>query len=122
MMRKGEYSISFRGSAGGTDLDWDDAYYMHFHSSQIGRNNWTRYSNKELDELLEKGRTTVNREDRKSIYKKVIETLREDVPVLYLYQAVVGYALRDYVKGFRKGFGVRFGWHDGGAKYWWLDR
>jgi peptide/nickel transport system substrate-binding protein len=122
MMRKGEYSISFRGSAGGTDLDWDDAYYMHFHSNQIGKNNWTRYSNKELDELLEKGRTTVNREDRRSIYKKVIEILREDVPVLYLYQAVVGYALRDYVKGFREGFGVRPGWHDGGAKYWWLDK
>jgi peptide/nickel transport system substrate-binding protein len=121
MMRKGEYNISFRGSAAGTDYDWDDAYYVHFHSSEIGKNNWPRYNNKELDELVEKGRTTLDWEDRKSIYKKVIEILREDLPVLYLYQAVIGYAIRDHVKGFRKGFAMR-SYHEGGWRYFWLDK
>jgi hypothetical protein len=34
----------------------------------------------------------------------------------------VGYALRDYVKGFRKGFATRPAWHGGGTKYWWIDK
>ena len=35
---------------------------------------------------------------------------------------VVGYALRDYLKGFRKGFGLRPAWYGGGTKYWWLEK
>ncbi len=120
MLRKGDYSISY----GGADerFDWDDAYYMYFHSSEIGSNNYCRYSNKELDRLLEKGRTTWKWEERVPIYKKVVEILAEDVPVVYIYKTTVGYALRDYVKGFRKGFATRPQWHDGGTKYWWLDK
>jgi peptide/nickel transport system substrate-binding protein len=120
MLRKGEYSISF----GGADerFDWDDAYYMYFHSSEIGRNNYCRYSNKELDKLLEAGRTTWKWPDRLPIYKKVVEILQEEVPVVYLYKTTVGYALRDNVKGFKKGFATRPAWHGGGTKYWWLDK
>ena len=64
MLRKGEYSLSFFGGA--RKLEWDDAYYMRFHSSEIGKNNYSRYSNKELDALMEKGRATVKWEDRVS--------------------------------------------------------
>jgi peptide/nickel transport system substrate-binding protein len=119
-MRKGDYTISY----GGMDerFDWDDAYYMYFHSSEIGNNNYCRYSNKELDGLLEKGRTTWKWEERVPIYKKVVEILAEDVPVIYIYKTTVGYALRDYVKGFRKGFATRPSWHGGGTKYWWIDK
>jgi peptide/nickel transport system substrate-binding protein len=120
MLRKGDYAISF----GGADerFDWDDAYYMYFHSSEIGNNNYCRYGNKELDQLVEKGRTTWKWEDRAPFYKKVVEILTEDVPVIYLYKTTVGYALRDQVKGFRKGFATRTGWYRGGTKYWWLDK
>jgi peptide/nickel transport system substrate-binding protein len=95
---------------------------MYFHSGEIGKNNWSRYSNKELDALLEKGRTTWKMEDRPPIYRKVIDILMEDLPGLYLHKSVVGVAFRDYVKGFRKGFSTRFAWHGGGIKYWWLDK
>ncbi len=119
-MRKGEYSISF----GSYDerFDWDDAFYMFFHSSEIGTNNWPRYSNKDLDPLLEKARTTLKMEDRLPLYKQVIETLKEDLPVHYICKSVTGNARSQHVQGYRKGFGSRFAWHGGGAKYWWLDR
>jgi peptide/nickel transport system substrate-binding protein len=120
MMRKGDYSVSYRGDS--ERFDWDDAYYMYFHSSEIDKNNWSRYSNKELDALLEQGRTAMKWEDRKDIYTKVVEIIKEDLPILYVLKNVIGIALRDYVKGYRKGFSMRFAWHGGGAKYWWLDK
>jgi ABC-type transport system substrate-binding protein len=95
---------------------------MYLHSKEINRNNWSRYSNKELDELLEKGRTTWKWEDRGPIYKKVIEIIKDDLPIYYVSKPVVGYGFRDYLKGFRKGFGLRPAWHGGGTKYWWLEK
>ena len=120
-MRKGDYSISFRG-AHSEVYEWDEAYYMYYHSSEIGKNNYSRYSNKDVDAILEKGRTTLKWEDRKELYRKVLENLREDLPILYFFKPVVGYAFNDYLKGFRKGFTVRPAWHGGGMKYWWLDK
>jgi peptide/nickel transport system substrate-binding protein len=120
MMRKGEFSIGF--SVIDARYEWDDAFYMLFHSSEIGKNNWTMYSNKEVDTLLEKARITWNPEDRRPAYKKVVETLREDLPILFLLKSVIGVCLRDYIKGYRKGFATRFGWHGGGPKYWWLEK
>lgn len=119
MMRKGEYNIS----CGSYDerFDWDDAFYMYFHSSEIGQNNCCRYANKELDALLEKGRTTWKTEDRKPIYKKVIEILKEDLPVWYFAKGCVGYGFRDNLKGFRPGFATRYSFYGGGVKYWWLE-
>ena len=75
-----------------------------------------------MDGLLEKGRITMNWEERAAIYKRVAEIIQEDVPILCLYKNVVGYALWNYVKGFRKGFSLRFAWHGGGAKYWWMSK
>jgi peptide/nickel transport system substrate-binding protein len=119
-MRKGEYQISLRGDS--ERLDPDDAYYLYFHSSEIGKNNWPRYNNKELDTLLEKGRTTWSWEDRVPIYRKVVEILKEDLPVLYLAKSVIPCAHRDYVKGHEFGMGTWFGYYGGGLKKVWLDR
>ena len=93
-----------------------------FHSGEIGNNNYTGYRNKELDALLEKGRTTWRTEERRPVYKQVIDILKEDLPVLYISKSVTGNAFRDYLKGFRQGFGTRFSWYGGGAMYWWLDK
>jgi peptide/nickel transport system substrate-binding protein len=120
MMRDGEYSISTTSYE--ERYDWDDAYYMILHSGEIGKNNWARYKNSEVDALLVEGRTTLKWEDRKAVYTKIVEILREDLPILFLYKPLRAYAIRDYVKGFREGFGMRFAWHGGGAKYWWLDK
>ena len=83
-MRKGEYHISV--SSDTERLDPDDAYYMCLHSSEIEKNNWSRYSNKELDQLLgerandlEVGRTGAH-------LSEGVEIIKEDLPILYLCQ------------------------------------
>ncbi len=120
MMRKGEYDLSIGNTV--EIFDWDDGFYNHFHSKQIGKNNWSQYNNKEMDSLLEKGRRTMKWEDRVAIYKKVIEMTRDDLPGLFLLKPVQGLAMRENVKGYLPGFALRFAWHGGGTKYWWLDK
>ena len=120
-MRKGDYTVSFRG-AHSDPYEWDEAYYMYLHSSEIGMNNYSRYSNKEVDAFLEKGRTSMKWEDRKQAYKKMLEIVREDLPIHYFFKPVVGTAYRDYVKGYRVGFSGRASWYRGGLKYCWLDK
>ena len=62
-----------------------------FDSSRIpgagseGANRW-RYRNPQLDALLEQGRTTVDRTERKKIYAEVQRMLARDLPVLPLWQ------------------------------------
>lgn len=120
MLRKGDYGISVYSDS--QKLDWDDAYYMKFHSGEIGANNFSRYSNKEVDALLEKGRSTVKWEERVPVYRRVLEITTEDLPQLYLFSQLVGIACADRVKGYRKGFSARFAWHGGGVKYFWLSK
>jgi len=120
LLRKGDFSIGYVVES--ERYDWDDAYFMYLHSGEIGKNNYARYSNKEMDSLLEKGRITLKREERIPIYTRVIEMVREDLPYFYILKGAMGIAFRDYLKGYRKGFTMRLGWHGGGAKYWWLDK
>jgi peptide/nickel transport system substrate-binding protein len=119
-MKKGEYSISLRGDS--ERLDPDVAYYMRLHSSEIGKNNWSQYSNKKLDDLLEKGRTTWEWSERVPIYQEVVKIIREDLPILYLAKSIIPVAYRDYVKGHEAGAATWFGYYGGGLKYTWMDK
>ena len=92
------------------------------HSQEIGTNNWSQYSNQELDGLLVKGRTAWKWEDRVPIYKKVVEIIKEELPILYLAKTVIPIAHRDYVKGHEFGASTWFGYHGGGMKRVWLDK
>ena len=113
-LRKGEYAISVMNE--NMRLDPDDAFYLYLHSGEIGKNNWSRYSNKELDQLLEKGRTTWKWEERVPFYQKAVEIIKEDLPVLFLLRFVTPLAYREYVKGFEAGAGTWFGYYGGGMK------
>jgi peptide/nickel transport system substrate-binding protein len=119
-LRKGEYTITVRGDS--ERLDPDDAYYLYLHSGEIDKNNWSRYKNNEMDGLLEKGRTTWKWEDRVPVYQKVVEIIKEDLPILYLAKSVIPVAYRDYVKGHEAGAGTWFGYYGGGMLKVWLDR
>ncbi len=119
-MTEGDYNISVRGDS--ERLDPDDAYYLYFHSGEIGKNNFSRYSNPKLDALLSKGRTTWKWEDRVPIYKEVVEILQEDLPIYYLAKSIICIAYRDYVKGHEGGASTWFGYYGGGMRYVWLDK
>jgi len=119
-MRKGNYNISVMVES--IRLDPDDAFFLTMHSGEIGKNNWSRYSNKELDNLLQAGRTAWKWSDRLPHYKKVVEIIKEDLPIFYVARPQTPVAHRDYVKGFGAGAGTWFGYYGGGLKMAWLDK
>jgi peptide/nickel transport system substrate-binding protein len=119
-IRKGKYGMNVLARS--ERLDPDDAYYLLWHSSQAGKNNVSRYSNKEVDALLEEGRTTWQWEERAKIYKKVLEIINEDVPTFFLGKQISAIATRDFVKGRIAGMSTWLGYHQGGLKTAWFDK
>lgn len=71
----------------GWNIVQDPDNYNVWHSSMAvdGGLNFIRYTNDELDDLLERGRKIVDIAKRKPIYDRVQEILHEDVPYCFLY-------------------------------------
>ncbi|MDZ4165060.1 MAG: peptide-binding protein [Smithellaceae bacterium] len=71
----------------GWTIPMDPDMYDVWHSSKTGARelNFISYKNKELDELLEKGRTTFDLEKRRKSYHRIQEILAEDQPYTFLY-------------------------------------
>ncbi|UOM37160.1 ABC transporter substrate-binding protein [Acuticoccus sp. I52.16.1] len=67
--------------------DADGIMFSLLHSSS----NWSRYSDPEIDALLEKGRSALEDGDRLEAYGKLHELVKEDVPIIPLYQAAIIY-------------------------------
>lgn len=76
----------------GWSIGLDPDQYDIWHSSKTRPKelNFISYNNPEVDGLLEQGRRTFDREERKKIYYRIQEILAEDVPYVFLY---VPYAL-----------------------------
>jgi peptide/nickel transport system substrate-binding protein len=49
-----------------------------------GGNNFNRYSNPEMDRLIDEGLQTIDEEERREIYYRIQELVAEEVPFLYL--------------------------------------
>lgn len=74
-----------------TILGWtvtlDPDLYDVWHSSKTkpGELNFISYKNEEVDNLLEKGRTTFDRTERKRCYDRIQEIFAEEQPYTFLY-------------------------------------
>jgi peptide/nickel transport system substrate-binding protein len=95
-------------------VDPDQAFHRHFHSAPGGK-DFRRWKNAKADELLDAGRSTLDRARRKPIYDQVQRLLAEDPISLPLYSPDLLYAMQKTVKGFQPhptGFhhGLRFAW------------
>jgi len=79
-----------------------DTNYAWWHSSQInGGFNVFSYKNEKVDELLDKGRITLDREEREKIYHRFQREIHDDPPGVFLFW-------RDDLIGIHKRFrGVR---------------
>jgi len=64
----------------------DTDVYQMFHSSQMadGGDNYVSYVNPELDKLIEKARTTVDREKDTRLWQQVHAVLNEDQPYTFM--------------------------------------
>jgi peptide/nickel transport system substrate-binding protein len=93
-------------------VDPDQAFHRHFHSAPGGK-DFRRWKNAQADELLDLGRTTLDRARRKEIYDRVQRLMAEDPITIPLYSPDLLYAMQKGVKGFQPhptGFfyGLRF--------------
>lgn len=80
-------------------VDPDQAFHRHFHSPPGGK-DFRRWKNAQADELLDLGRTTLDRARRKEIYDRVQRLLAEDPITIPLYSPDLLYATQKTVRGF----------------------
>jgi peptide/nickel transport system substrate-binding protein len=81
-------------------VDPDDAYYRYFHSKGGANELAGGYANPAADKLLEEGEATIDPAKRAEAYRRLVELLEDEVPVVTtgLGDAAVGW--RTPVKGF----------------------
>ncbi|MGL4865572.1 ABC transporter substrate-binding protein [Cetobacterium sp.] len=85
---QGKHELSLGGWSTGTG-DADYASYPLLHSSAMGApGNRSFYSNKKMDETLDKARRSMDREERKKLYYEVQDLVNEELPILPLYYGV----------------------------------
>jgi len=56
------------------------------------------------------------------IYRKVVEIINDDLPILYLVKPILPIAWRDYLKGHEGAASSWFIYYGGGIKKAWLDK
>ncbi|MFC1571099.1 peptide-binding protein [Candidatus Margulisiibacteriota bacterium] len=87
----------------GWSLGLDPDGYSIWHSSQYPRGfNFIKYVNKEADKLLESGRTTMDKNERKKIYAKLWQVIADDQPYLFLWYPKSIAGVRERVGGLSK--------------------
>jgi len=108
----GNYEMEIVLISGGSDPD--DFFYQWHHTGEVF-NLW-RYSDPEMDKLLEEGRTAPDQAKRKEIYAKIQQKLIADVPLAHIIyrQSVMGAAaaLKDFVMTGRYDMDFRKVWLD----------
>ena len=67
--------------------DADGIMFPLLHSGEA----WSRYSDPEIDKLLDQGRSELDDDARLKAYKAVHEIVKRDVPIIPLYQAAIIY-------------------------------
>jgi peptide/nickel transport system substrate-binding protein len=77
----------FEATILGWTIPMEPDLYNVWHSSKTGPEelNFVSYKNAEVDDLLEKGRSTFDRRERKKAYDRIQELLAEDLPYIFLY-------------------------------------
>jgi peptide/nickel transport system substrate-binding protein len=82
-IKKGRFDATILGWSVSMDPDIYDVW--HSSKTKPDELNFIGYRNLEVDELLEKGRSTFDQEVRKKCYHRIQEILAEDQPYLFLY-------------------------------------
>jgi peptide/nickel transport system substrate-binding protein len=97
VQRKGDYEVYLNGWSGRMDADGNTFQFLHTGQG----NNFTGYSNPEVDALLERGRALTDIGGRRVVYQRVWEALRRDLPITYLYSPRNIVAMTAKLNGFR---------------------
>ena len=98
---------SFQAIVLGWGTGSDPDQYVVWHSSQAGPDdlNHISYTNPEVDQLLEAGRSSCNQADRVKFYRKLHQVLADDQPLVFLYWRDALPAVSSRVHGIQPGPG-----------------
>lgn len=78
------YDITlFMFTAGYTDADY--VLYGRLHSNNIGGTNYLKYSNPQVDKLLDQARSSTDEQERKELYYEISEYVRDEAPFIPLF-------------------------------------
>jgi peptide/nickel transport system substrate-binding protein len=102
----GHFDMLMMGWLG--NIDPDDFYYAQHHTD--GSSNAQKYSNPEVDRLLDAGRVETNQDARADIYRKAATIIGDDCSYIYLYNPSVIQAWSKDVSGYeaRRDKAIRF--------------
>jgi peptide/nickel transport system substrate-binding protein len=81
----------------GVDPDKFTTYFWH--SENIGYSNLAGYSNPEVDRLIAAGRTSLDFEERKSLYRRIHSLIARDRPAIFLYVRKIFFATSARIEG-----------------------
>lgn len=95
-----DYDFAVLGSLGEiADPDWLTNYY-YGGAKLVRTNNSPYFDDPEIDELLDKGRATVDPDERAKVYDAFVDRALELSPLVYFMWREQDYAVRDGVTGF----------------------
>ncbi len=82
--------------------DPEDFLFPLFHSSNIGpAGNKTRYCNKTVDALIERGQFSLNETDRNNFYRQAEELIIKDVPSVFFWHRTEYLVKQPWVDGYK---------------------
>lgn len=85
----------------GDNGDADNFIYVLLDQDNIGSNNYSRYKNDELHEVLIEAQTETDDEKRKALYMEAQEIIHEDAPWIPLVYAKPALAAGSHLKDFK---------------------
>ncbi|MBN9443900.1 MAG: ABC transporter substrate-binding protein [Bosea sp. (in: a-proteobacteria)] len=94
--QQGKFQMSRIGWSGRIDPDGN----IHPFVTTGGGQNDGKYSNPEVDRLLNQARTVYDPAERKKLYDAAQKILQDELPIVYLYNQTVFFALRKNLDGF----------------------
>jgi peptide/nickel transport system substrate-binding protein len=102
----GHFDMLMMGWLG--NIDPDDFYYAQHHTD--GTSNAQKYSNPEVDRLLDAGRVETNQDARADIYRKAATIIADECSYIYLYNPSVIQAWNKEMSGYdaRRDKAIRF--------------
>lgn len=93
---EGNYQAEYIGWSGRIDPDGNLHTFVH----TDGGNNDAKYSNPEVDRLIDEARTITDPAERKALYAEANKILTEDLPIAYMYSNSWLYGHTDKLEGF----------------------
>ena len=84
-----KYAGIYLFGVGNGFMDADGTLYLHMHSKGRG----IYYNTPRTDELIAKGQTTVNEEERKKVYAETLRAIQDEAPWIFLFDQQDAYGV-----------------------------